>query len=47
MVILNLPIARRPPRILGGQKASSYGSREPGACAREFYTTVKTAYVAP
>ncbi|CAM2139027.1 Alpha-ketoglutaric semialdehyde dehydrogenase [Pararobbsia alpina] len=29
----------------GGRKGSSYGAREQGAYAREFYTTVKTAYV--
>ena len=28
----------------GGSKGSSYGSREQGRYAREFYTTVKTAY---
>jgi acyl-CoA reductase-like NAD-dependent aldehyde dehydrogenase len=28
----------------GGRKGSSYGSREQGVYAREFYTTVKTAY---
>jgi aldehyde dehydrogenase (NAD+) len=31
----------------GGRKASSFGPREQGAYAAEFYTTVKTAYVAP
>jgi alpha-ketoglutaric semialdehyde dehydrogenase len=30
----------------GGRKGSSYGSREQGSYAREFYTIVKTAYVA-
>lgn len=29
----------------GGRKGSSYGAREQGSYAREFYTTVKTAYV--
>ena len=29
----------------GGEKDSSYGPREQGQCAVEFYTTVKTAYV--
>ncbi|MEJ7806717.1 MAG: aldehyde dehydrogenase family protein, partial [Telluria sp.] len=28
----------------GGSKGSSYGSREQGAYAAEFFTTVKTAY---
>ena len=31
----------------GGRKASSYGPREQGRYAAEFYTTVKTAYAAP
>ena len=31
----------------GGRKGSSYGAREQGSYAREFYTTVKTAYVNP
>ncbi|MCZ2155060.1 MAG: hypothetical protein LC114_14360 [Bryobacterales bacterium] len=31
----------------GGRKASSYGPREQGGYAREFYTTVKTTYLAP
>jgi len=30
----------------GGRKASSFGPREQGAYAAEFYTAVKTAYVA-
>lgn len=30
----------------GGRKGSSYGPREQGSYAREFYTIVKTAYVA-
>ncbi len=30
----------------GGRKASSYGAREQGRHAAEFYTTVKTSYVA-
>jgi aldehyde dehydrogenase (NAD+) len=29
----------------GGRKGSSYGPREQGTYAREFYTTVKTAYI--
>jgi aldehyde dehydrogenase (NAD+) len=29
----------------GGRKASSYGSREQGRHAAEFFTTVKTAYI--
>jgi aldehyde dehydrogenase (NAD+) len=31
----------------GGRKDSSYGSREQGTYAKEFYTNVKTAYIAP
>jgi aldehyde dehydrogenase (NAD+) len=31
----------------GGRKGSSYGPREQGSYAREFYTVVKTAYVNP
>ena len=31
----------------GGRKGSSYGPREQGTYAREFYTTVKTSYVNP
>jgi len=31
----------------GGRKASSFGPREQGSYAAEFYTTVKTAYIAP
>ena len=30
-----------------GTKGSSYGPREQGTYAREFYTTVKTAYTNP
>jgi aldehyde dehydrogenase (NAD+) len=30
----------------GGRKESSYGPREQGRYAVEFYTTVKTSYVA-
>ena len=31
----------------GGRKGSSYGPREQGSYAAEFYTVVKTAYIAP
>jgi alpha-ketoglutaric semialdehyde dehydrogenase len=31
----------------GGKKGSSYGAREQGSYAREFYATVKTAYISP
>ena len=45
MVMVNLPTAGVDYHVpFGGRKASSYGPREQGAYAREFYTTVKTAY---
>ncbi len=31
----------------GGRKGSSYGPREQGSYAAEFYSVVKTAYIAP
>ncbi len=46
MVMVNLPTAGVDPHApFGGRKGSSYGAREQGAYAREFYTTIKTAYV--
>lgn len=46
MVMTNLPTAGVDYHVpFGGRKASSYGPREQGAYAREFYTTVKTSYV--
>jgi acyl-CoA reductase-like NAD-dependent aldehyde dehydrogenase len=48
MVMVNLPTAGVDYHVpFGGRKGSSYGAREQGAYAREFYTTVKTAYVFP
>jgi aldehyde dehydrogenase (NAD+) len=48
MVMVNVPTAGVDYHVpFGGRKASSYGPREQGAYAREFYTTVKTAYTAP
>jgi aldehyde dehydrogenase (NAD+) len=45
MVMVNLPTAGVDFHVpFGGRKASSYGSREQGRYAAEFYTTVKTAY---
>jgi aldehyde dehydrogenase (NAD+) len=45
MVMVNLPTAGVDYHVpFGGRKASSYGPREQGSYAREFYTTVKTAY---
>jgi alpha-ketoglutaric semialdehyde dehydrogenase len=47
MVMVNLPTAGVDYHApFGGRKGSSYGPREQGAYAREFYTTVKTAYTA-
>ncbi len=46
MVSVNLPTAGIDYHApFGGRKASSYGSREQGRYASEFYTIVKTAYV--
>ncbi|HTP13984.1 MAG TPA: aldehyde dehydrogenase family protein [Bacteroidota bacterium] len=48
MVMVNLPTAGVDYHVpFGGKKGSSYGSREQGRYAVEFYTTVKTCYVAP
>jgi alpha-ketoglutaric semialdehyde dehydrogenase len=45
MVMVNLPTAGVDYHVpFGGRKGSSYGPREQGAYAREFYMTVKTAY---
>ncbi len=45
MVMVNLPTAGIDFHVpFGGRKGSSYGSREQGKYAAEFYTTVKTAY---
>jgi len=46
MVMVNLPTAGVDYHVpFGGRKGSSYGPREQGRYAVEFYTTVKTAYV--
>ncbi len=46
MVMVNLPTAGVDYHVpFGGRKGSSYGSREQGRYAVEFYTQVKTAYV--
>jgi len=48
MVMVNLPTAGVDYHVpFGGRKGSSYGPREQGRYAAEFYTTVKTAYVLP
>ncbi len=47
MVMVNLPTAGVDYHIpFGGRKGSSYGTREQGTYAKEFYTVVKTCYVA-
>jgi aldehyde dehydrogenase (NAD+) len=45
MVMVNLPTAGVDYHVpFGGRKGSSYGSREQGTYAKEFFTVVKTAY---
>jgi acyl-CoA reductase-like NAD-dependent aldehyde dehydrogenase len=47
MVMVNAPTAGVDYHVpFGGRKGSSYGAREQGRYAAEFYTTVKTAYIA-
>jgi aldehyde dehydrogenase (NAD+) len=48
LVMINLPTAGLDYHVpFGGRKKSSYGPREQGTYAKEFYTIVKTAYIAP
>jgi len=48
MVMVNLPTAGVDFHVpFGGRKASSFGSREQGKYAAEFFTIVKTAYTLP
>ncbi|NLS11085.1 aldehyde dehydrogenase family protein [Nesterenkonia sp. MY13] len=48
MVMVNAPTAGVDPHVsFGGWKASSYGPREQGRAAREFYTRHKTSYTNP
>lgn len=48
MVMVNLPTAGVDFHVpFGGRKASNLGPREQGRHAMEFYTAVKTAYIAP
>lgn len=48
MVTVNLPTAGVDYHVpFGGRKASSYGPREQGRYAVEFFTTVKTSYTLP
>jgi len=48
LVMVNLPTAGVDYHVpFGGRKGSSYGPREQGRYAAEFFTTVKTAYTLP
>lgn len=48
LAMVNLPTAGLDYHVpFGGRKSSSYGPREQGRYAAEFYTTVKTSYVRP
>jgi aldehyde dehydrogenase (NAD+) len=48
MVMVNLPTAGVDYHVpFGGRKASSFGPREQGRYAQEFFTVVKTAYTLP
>jgi aldehyde dehydrogenase (NAD+) len=48
MVMVNLPTAGQDLHApFGGAKASSFGPKEQGVYAREFYTTVRTSYLRP
>ncbi len=48
LVMINLPTAGLDYHVpFGGRKMSSYGPREQGAYAKEFYTIVKTTYIGP
>jgi aldehyde dehydrogenase (NAD+) len=48
MVMVNLPTAGVDYHVpFGGRKGSSHGPREQGSYAAEFYTIVKTTYIAP
>ncbi len=48
MVMVNLPTAGVDYHVpFGGRKGSSYGAKEQGTYAREFYTQIKTSYIAP
>ena len=48
VVMVNAPTAGVDPHVpFGGRKASSFGPREQGRYAAEFFTAVKTSYVKP
>jgi len=45
MVMVNLPTAGVDFHVpFGGRKASSFGPKEQGSYAKEFFTQLKTAY---
>jgi aldehyde dehydrogenase (NAD+) len=47
LVMVNLPTAGLDYHVpFGGTKASSYGPREQGSYAKDFYSVVKTSYIA-
>ncbi len=47
MVMVNVPTAGVDPHVpFGGRKGSSYGPKEQGKYALEFFTQVKIAYTA-
>jgi aldehyde dehydrogenase (NAD+) len=48
LVMVNLPTAGLDYHVpFGGRKKSSYGPREQGTYAKDFYTILKTAYTNP
>ena len=48
LVMVNQPTAGLDYHVpFGGRKKSSYGPREQGSYAKDFYTILKTAYTAP
>ena len=48
LVMVNQPTAGLDYHVpFGGRKKSSYGPREQGSYAKDFYTVMKTAYIAP
>ncbi|MEP4339458.1 MAG: aldehyde dehydrogenase family protein, partial [Roseobacter sp.] len=48
MVMVNAPTAGVDYHVpFGGTKGSSFGPREQGGYAKDFYTVVKTAYTNP
>ncbi len=46
LVMVNVPTAGLDYHVpFGGRKASSYGPREQGSYAKEFFTVLKTSYI--